>query len=38
MRRHRVIRARNRARFVIGLVVGAFFAVLRALNPRSTRC
>ena len=38
MRRHRVIRFRNRVMFFVGLVIDAIFAVVRAVDPRSNRC
>ena len=37
MRRHRVIRARNRLFYAIGLVVTALFAAARAVNPSTWR-
>lgn len=37
MRRHRVIRARNRLFYAIGLVVNALFAAAAALNPNTWR-
>jgi hypothetical protein len=37
MRRHRIVRLRNRAMFFVGLVVDALFAAIRVLNPRSNR-
>jgi hypothetical protein len=37
MRRHRVIRLRNRALHVVGLIVDALLAAIRVLDPRSTR-
>jgi hypothetical protein len=37
MRRHRVVRLRNRVMFFIGLAIVALFAAWQALSPRSNR-
>lgn len=37
MRRHRVIRFRNRVRHAIDMAIAALFAAWQALNPRSNR-